>query len=104
MTVLVNFTVIKEGLSAIKDSFFSKRDGCPFCEDSDGGDKKFIPPYKLNVWLDLLAKEISGELLGPVKVGRILFLGMRKIIILLIRHKVMMKMTSIKDKREKYVL
>jgi len=59
-------SVIKENLAAIKDRILSKREGCPFCEDADGDSNKFVPPYKVNIWLDLLSKNIERKLTSSV--------------------------------------
>lgn len=40
---------------------------CPFCVDEKGkAIEPFVPPYKLNQWLDNLSKRIKRKLTGPV--------------------------------------
>ena len=55
-------TIIKEELTAIKDRILSKKEECPFSEGADGGDNKYIPPYKINLWLDILSQNINKKL------------------------------------------
>ncbi|VUD66203.1 hypothetical protein TDB9533_03529 [Thalassocella blandensis] len=61
-------SAIKEELSKLKDRVVMKSEECPFCVDNDGKAKKpFVPPYKVNQWLDSLSKDIKKDLTGPVK-------------------------------------
>ena len=60
-------SMIQEELKAISDRVAKKSDECPFCVDNDGkADKPFIPPYKINLWLDVLSQDIESELTGAV--------------------------------------
>lgn len=61
-------TMIKEELTALQARVLNKSEECPFCVESDGTPKKpFIPPYKVNQWLDNLSRRINGKLAGPVR-------------------------------------
>lgn len=61
-------TAIKKELTAIKRRVIQKSEECPFCVENGGTPKKpFVPPYKVNLWLDLLSKRIARKLSGPVK-------------------------------------
>lgn len=60
-------TIIQEELTAFKKRVLKKSKECPFCVDNNGDPKKpFIPPYKLNQWLDNLSRRINRKLSGPV--------------------------------------
>jgi len=59
--------IIKKELTAIVDRINIKSEECPFCVEDDGKPKKpFIPPYKVNQWLDNLSKDIKSDLTGQV--------------------------------------
>lgn len=59
---------IKKHLSQLQDRIIKKSEECPFCVKSDGKPKKpFVPPYKVNQWLDNLSKSIKKDLKGPAK-------------------------------------
>ncbi len=59
---------IKKHLSQLQDRIIKKSEECPFCVESDGKAKKpFVPPYKVNQWLDNLSKSIKKDLTGPAK-------------------------------------
>jgi hypothetical protein len=61
-------TEIKKELDALEKRILNKSEECPYCVEGDGAPKKpFIPPYKVNQWLDTLSKDISRDLKGPVK-------------------------------------
>lgn len=60
-------TMIKEELAAISKRVSEKTDECPFCVENGSHKKPFIPPYKINQWLDVLSNDIKNELLGPVE-------------------------------------
>lgn len=56
---------IGEELTALKIRILYKKEECPFCVESDGSPKKpFIPPYKVNYWLDKLSSRIKRKLTG----------------------------------------
>ncbi|VAW90335.1 hypothetical protein MNBD_GAMMA17-1024 [hydrothermal vent metagenome] len=60
-------SAIKEELTALKTRILNKSGECPFCVEDDGTPKKpFIPPYKVNQWLDNLSKDIQSDLTGQV--------------------------------------
>jgi len=59
---------IKDELDALKKRILNKQEECPFCVEDDGKPKDpFVPPYKVNVWLDKLSKDIKTELKSPVE-------------------------------------
>ena len=59
--------IIKRELLALKNRVLNKSEECPFCVEDDGTAKKpFIPPYKVNQWLDNLSGNIEKKLTGPV--------------------------------------
>ncbi|WP_196137597.1 AHH domain-containing protein [Aliikangiella sp. G2MR2-5] len=54
---------IKKRLTLLKDRVGEKSEECPFCVESSGKPKKpFVPPYKVNQWLDNLSKNIEKKL------------------------------------------
>lgn len=61
-------TTIKEELSSLQKRVVEKSEECPFCVEGDGKPKSpFVPPYKVNQWLDNLSNDIRTDLTGPVK-------------------------------------
>ena len=61
-------STIKEELSSLKKRILLKSEECPFCVEGDGTPKKpYVPPYKVNQWLDNLSKDIKLELTGSAK-------------------------------------
>lgn len=54
---------IKRELNAIIRRVINKGKECPFCTESDGTKKKpYLPPYKVNQWLDNLSVSIEKKL------------------------------------------
>jgi hypothetical protein len=61
-------TMIKEELTALQKKIVEKSEECPFCVEGDGKPKKpFLPPYKVNLWLDNLSKDIKTKLTSSPK-------------------------------------
>ena len=57
--------VIKKELSAIFRRVVNMGKDCPFCVNTKGEPQKpFLPPYKVNQWLDDLAKSIKNDLVA----------------------------------------
>ncbi len=60
--------MIKEELTAIQKKIVEKSEECPFCVEGGGKPKKpFVPPYKVNQWLDNLSKQIERKLTSQTK-------------------------------------
>lgn len=56
-------SAIKKKLDEIVLRVVQKSKECPFCVTGDGNPKKpFIPPYKVNQWLDNLSNKTAGHL------------------------------------------
>jgi hypothetical protein len=58
---------IKKELTKLKQRILLQSEECPFCIEDDGKLKTpFVPPYKVNQWLDKLSDDIKTDLTGPV--------------------------------------
>lgn len=61
-------SAIKEELTSLQKRVLLKSEECPFCVENDGKPKKpYVPPYKLNQWLDNLSGNIFRKLKGPAE-------------------------------------
>ena len=60
--------VVKNELNKIVSRVIQKGKECPFCVDTKGKPKQpFVPPYKVNQWLDNLSVDIAKKLQSSPK-------------------------------------